>query len=271
MDFSFSELFGGFAISTEMIYKLIKVGIVIVLAYIVAKIVLYVVKKALLIRLDKHESQIIGKVVYYGILIFGLFIVLNILEVQLSGILATAGVLTIAISFAAQTTLSNLISSIFLYIDKPFEIGDTIEIRGKDGVVLSIGILSTKLRTFDNLYYRVPNSILIEEPLTNYTMFDIRRMEITIRISYTQDLELVKELLLEILNDNPYILKNPAPAVYYNDFASSSVDMTVQGWIKKGDILDANSDLRLDIKNAFDEKGVDIPFEQLVVHFDKSE
>jgi small-conductance mechanosensitive channel len=265
LDFSFEEIFGSFRITQELLSKIIKIAIVAVVVYLLARLILYIVKKALLKRMSKHESQLISKVVYYSILIFGVFIILNILEVKLSGILATAGVLTIAISFAAQTTFSNLISGIFLYFDRPFEVGDSIEVEGKGGVVLSIGILSTKLRTFDNLFYRVPNSILIEKPLINYTRFDIRRLEIVVGVSYDTDIKRVKEVLTDVFKNNNSVLNSPPASIYLDDFASSSVNLMIRCWFTSDEYFDAASDLKIDIKNAFDKNNIDIPFEKLVV------
>jgi small-conductance mechanosensitive channel len=133
---------------------------------------------------------------------------------SLAVIMGAAGVLTVAIGFASQTTASNLISGLFLIGERSFEIGDIIKVGNTTGEVLSIDALSVKLRTFDNLFVRIPNETLIKSEVTTLSRFPIRRLDLQLGVAYKEDIEQVRKVLMAVADSNPLCLDEPSPAVH---------------------------------------------------------
>jgi len=130
---------------------------------------------------------------------------------QLSVLLGAAGILSVAIGFASQTSASNLISGLFLIGEGPFAIGDFIRVGTTEGEVLSIDLLSVKLRTPDNLFVRIPNEQLIKSEVVNLTRFAIRRLNLAVGVAYKEDIPRVRHILMQVATDNPLCLNEPAP------------------------------------------------------------
>src|SRR5690606_3033117 len=122
---------------------------------------------------------------------------------SLSVLLGAAGVLSVALGFASQTSASNLISGLFLIGEQPFQLGDTIKVGNTTGEVLSIDLLSVKLRTFDNLYVRIPNESLIKSEMTNLTRFPIRRFDLLIGVAYKENISQVRQIMQNVADNNP--------------------------------------------------------------------
>lgn len=154
-------------------------------------------------RFTAQTSMLIRKAIFYFGSILIIMTVLYQMEFKLTAILGAAGIAGIAIGFASQTSISNIISGLFLISEKPFAVGDLIQIRDTKGIVLSIDLLSAKLRTFDNQYIRIPNETLIKNQVTNVTLFPVRRLDIKLGIAYKEDLSKVREVLLDIGEKRP--------------------------------------------------------------------
>jgi len=196
----------------------------------------------------------------YGAWILITFLVLSELGVKLSALLGAAGVLGIAVGIASQKSLGNIISGFFLVSDKTFEVGDVITIGTKTGVVHSLDLLSIKLRTFDNTLIRIPNDSIISTEITNITRFPIRRMDFTLNVAYKEKLSRVKELLLEIARSNPLCLDEPEPFFLYKEFGSSGVELLFAVWFEKSNYVDVKNSVFEEIKQRFDNEGIEIPF-----------
>jgi small-conductance mechanosensitive channel len=179
---------------------------------------------------------------------------------DLGVLLGAAGVLTVAVGFAAQTSASNLISGLFLALERSFKVGDAISVGATTGEVLSIDLLSVKLRTFDNRLVRVPNEALVKAEITNLTRFPIRRADVAVGVAYKEDLARVRGLLLALCAELPWVLEEPKPAVWVLRFADSSMDLQVSCWLEAGDFFQRRSDLTEAVKRRLDEAGVEIPF-----------
>lgn len=211
-----------------------------------------------------HVSAQSAMLVRHGITYLGTILialtVMRELGFKMSAVLGAAGIAGVAIGFASQTSLSNLISGIFLIWEKPFQLGDLIKAGDSIGFVHAIDLLSVKLRTFDNQFVRIPNETLLKEQTTNVTYFPIRRMDITIGVAYKEDLERVLELLKDLANKNPYCLDEPTPLVVVKDFADSSINFTLGMWFLKTDYLLLRNSFLPALKKRFDEEGIEIPF-----------
>lgn len=240
--------------------------LVLLTGYLIAQLVTTAFVKTMSQRLTAHQLLVWRRGIFYFLL--GLFSMSALHEMgfKLSVLLGAAGIFTVAIGFASQTSASNLISGLFLIGEGSFMVGDTIEVNGTIGEVLSIDLLSIKLRTADNIYVRIPNEQLIKSEVSNLTRFAIRRVPIMVNISYQQDISKVRQVLLTIADKNPLVLDEPKPQVVVQDLASSSINLMFNIWTRKENFLDIRDTIQESIKNAFDEHNIDIPFPQITVN-----
>ncbi len=185
---------------------------------------------------------------------------LSLAGVDVSVLLGTAGFLTIAVGFAAQTSISNLISGVFLMAERPFKIDDVIDVGGTRGEVIVIDLMSVKLRTFDNLLVRIPNETMLKANVTNLTHFEIRRYDLKVGVAYKENLEKVRAVLMGVANANLLCLRDPKPLVIFLGFGDSSVDLQFSVWAKRESFLDLRNSIAEDVKRAFDDADIEIPF-----------
>jgi len=217
-------------------------------------------------RISRHHQVMMRRLVFY--LVFLIFAMAALREAgfSLQVVLGAAGILTVALGFASQTSASNIISGLFLVMEKPFEIGDVIEADATIGEVVAIDLLSVKLRTPDNLYVRIPNETLIKTRVINRSRFPIRRIDLVIGIAYAEDVERVKELLLSLAEANAVCLEEPKPFVLVTGFGASSVDLQFSFWVVKEEFLEGRGTMMIAVKKALDEAGIEIPFPHTSVY-----
>lgn len=237
-----------------------KALLILVIGFLLARLARNAVSKLQIESLTPHGMVLLRRVVFYGILILTLVSVLKELGFDLSVVLGAAGILSVAIGFASQTSASNLISGLFLMMERPFSIGDVIRVGDTTGEVISIDLLSVKVRTFDNLFVRLPNESMIKTQVTTLTRFPIRRADIKIGIAYKEDIEKVRGILNSLAEANHLCLEEPAPLFIILGFGSSSVDIQFSVWAKRESFLTLKNTFYQDIKTAFDEQNVEIPF-----------
>lgn len=217
-------------------------------------------------RLTPHQLQLWRRAISHIFLILFTLSGLHEMGLNLSVLIGAAGVLSVAIGFASQTSASNLISGLFLIGEGPFSIGDFIRVGTSEGEVLSIDLLSVKLRTTDNLFVRIPNEQLIKSEVINFTRFPIRRLNLPIGIAYKEDISKVRETLLKVAEQNPLCLVEPTPNIIVQGFGPSSVDLMFYVWTRKENFLSMRDSIQESIKRAFDEAGIEIPFPQISVN-----
>lgn len=219
---------------------------------------------------SEHYGMLAGKIVHYVLMVMVVVIFLTEMGLSLTPLLGAAGVLGVAIGFASQTSVSNIISGFFLIAERPFSVGDVIQVGSTTGVVLSIDTLSAKLRTFDNRFVRIPNESLIKSEVITITRFPIRRVEIGVSVAYREDLKRVREILMDIAEQNPLALQEPAPVVNFQQFGASSVDLQFLVWTNREKFIKLRNELNETVKERFDAAGIEIPFPQMVVHSSES-
>jgi len=217
-------------------------------------------------KISGHAGLLARKGIFYVGVILVISTVLIQLGVNLTAVLGAAGIASVAIGFAARTSFSNLISGLFLMGERPFGVGDMILVGDTRGLVLSIDLLSVKIRTLDNMFVRIPNETLINSQVTTITRFPIRRMDIKIGVTYSQDATKVMKLLREIADANPFSLDEPEPLILFVDFGSSSLDFLLGLWFEKTSFLKLKNSIMVDIKKRFDQEGVEIAFPHLTVY-----
>ena len=175
-------------------------------------------------------------------------------------LLGAAGVASVAIGFASQTSASNLISGLFLLFEEPFEVGDIIKVGETLGEVISVDLLSVKLRTFDNLFVRLPNETLIKSEVVTLTKFPIRRVDLQLGVAYKEDIAKVREVLASVADHNPLCLDEPEPLFIFLGFGDSSIDLQFSVWAKREHFLDVKNSIQEEIKVAFEAHDIEIPF-----------
>ncbi|WP_091646292.1 mechanosensitive ion channel family protein [Aquisalimonas asiatica] len=245
---------------------MVQAAIILAVGWLLARLVSRSAARVLSLRLDLHQTTIARRVIFYVILGLVIASALHQLGFRLGVLLGAAGILTVAIGFASQTSASNLISGLFLIAERPFQIGDFVQIGDTVGEVLAIDLLSVKLRTRDNLFVRVPNETLVKTQVTNYSRFPIRRYDLQLGVAYKEDIGRVKTVLEGVMDANPLCLEEPKPQIFFQGFGSSSVDLQVSVWAVRDNFIELRNTLPLEIKKAFDEQGVEIPYPHLSLY-----
>jgi small-conductance mechanosensitive channel len=211
-------------------------------------------------RFDQHQQLLMARIAAYLVLLVFIVMGLNAIGFNLGVLIGAAGILSVAIGFASQTSASNIISGLFLVAERPFSVGDLIRVGTTTGEVLSIDLLSVKLRTFDNLFVRIPNETLIKSEVTTLTRFPIRRIDLAIGVAYKEDIKQVRKVLERVAQANPLCLDEPKPIFVFLGFGESSLDMQFSVWVKREKFIDLKNSIHEEIKEAFDAEGIEIPF-----------
>ena len=242
------------------LFALCRALLLFVIGFIIAKLISTAVVKVAKHKMTAHGQLFLKRSVFYSLLVLVTISALDNIGIDLSILLGAAGIFTVAIGFASQTSASNLISGLFLMIERPFSITDVIKVNDITGEVISIDLLSVKLRTFDNLFVRIPNESMIKSAVTTLTKYPIRRADLKIGIAYKEDIERVRKILLDLAAKNLICLEEPAPVFILTGFGSSSIDIQFSVWSRRENFLALKNSMYTEIKNAFDQQGIEIPF-----------
>jgi MscS family membrane protein len=222
--------------------------------------------------LDDRIIEIMEAAARYVIWFIGILMVMSYLEIEITPLLAGAGVAGLAIALAAQDIVSNFFGGAIIMVDKPFKIEDRIKIDEYVGDVVSIGPRSTRLMTLDYQLVTIPNAKLANSIVVNYAAPDVKmKVKIPISVAYGSDVKRVKELLLEIAYEaartSEYVLEDPAPQVYFVAFGESSLDFTVVVYEKVFKLAWEVTDfINCRVAERFAEEGIEIPFKQIDIH-----
>ncbi len=217
-------------------------------------------------KMDVTVSKFLGNIIYGLAITFVVIMALSKLGVETSSMVAILGAAGLAIGFALQNSLSNFAAGVMLLVFRPIRVGDFVEAGGVSGIVEEIHIFTTKLKTPDNKVIFVPNSKIAGDTITNYSLEDKRRVDMTFGIGYTDDIEKAKSIIYRVLSEDDRILKDPAPQVAVSELADSSVNFVVRPWVMKNDYWGVYFDTTEKIKKTFDAEGISIPFPQTDVH-----
>jgi len=259
------NLVSGF-ITPERISLAVRVLLILAIGIPVVKIILKVVGKLIQDKLSLQSEILISRFIKYVLFLILVVMVLNEFGFKISALLGAAGIFGVAIGFASQTSVSNIISGIFLISEKPFVIGDVVEVAGKLGTIDSIDLLSIKLKTFDGLYVRIPNETMIKNDVTNLTRYDIRRSQFVVGVAYKEDVRKVLEILKDVAANMPEALAEPAPLIQLNGFGDSSVDINFGVWTATSNVVNMKTQLMLAVKERFEKEGIEIPFPHISIY-----
>lgn len=247
--------------------RLMDVLVAVVLAFagfMIARLVSNTFIRTIGARFNPHQRLVWRRGIFY--FIFILFLITSLREAgfKLSVFLGAAGILTVALGFASQTSASNLISGLFLIGEGSFEVGDLIQltlIRGHtlEGEVISIDLLSVKLRTQDNIFIRLPNEQLIRAPVLNLSRYPIRRIPITLAIAFQEDMSKVRQVLLDLAEEFPLVLDEPKPLVTVTAFRESTIELLFAVWTRRENFLQVRDEMQEMIKDGFIKNHIEIP------------
>lgn len=226
----------------------------------------FLIKRSLHKHLSRQRMMLISRTIIYTGYIGMVLIVIKELDYDLTALFGAAGVVGIVIGVASQTSIGNIISGLFLVGEKSFELGDVVRIGDKSGTVYAIDLLSIKIRTFDNLLIRIPNQTVISTELVNVTKFPIRRLDFQVGVAYKEDLRKVKSILENVARNNPLCLEEPEPMILYQNFGDSSINLTFAVWFEKTNYQAVKNSVFIEIKEAFDREGIEIPFPHISIY-----
>ncbi len=220
-------------------------------------------------RLSKTVRTFLALVIKIALYICVILCALIVLGFELSVFTAALASIGVTIGLALQGGLSNIAGGVLVVAFKPFELGDYIEAEGVSGTVTDIGIFYTTLTTPDNKKVVVPNGTISNTIVTNYSVHETRRIDFNFTISYNANIDDAKKVLLACAKSDERILSDPAPAVMITEHGSSSVGIRLRVWVKNSDYWNVNFAIMELVKRTFDDKGIEIPYNQLDVHITK--
>ena len=211
-------------------------------------------------RMGAQQIVLARALVGAGVMVFATVWAFTILGFDLGPLLGAAGVMTVALGFAAQTSVSNLISGLFLMAERPFVVGDVVRLGATTGEVIDVNLMSLRLRTFDNLMVRVPNETVLKSEVTNLTHFPIRRLDMQIGVAYKENVSRVREILDKVADRNPICLDEPKPVFIFLGYGESALTLQFSVWTARENFLELRNTMHEQVKGAFDEEGIEIPF-----------
>jgi len=207
-----------------------------------------------------------SSMLYGALVVFVAIAAIGKLGVQTTSFVAVVGAAGLAVGLALQGSLSNFASGVLLILFKPFQAGNFIKAGGEAGVVVEVGILTTELKTPDNVKIIMPNSSIMGGSITNFSAHPIRRVDMVVGVGYGDDLNKAKQILEDLIAADDRILQDPAPQVAVSNLGDSSVDFVVRPWVNAPDFWNVKFDFTKAVKEKFDAEGVSIPFPQRDIH-----
>lgn len=248
--------------------NLVEAIVILVVGWWLAGFVSNIVKKQLGKRkkVDATLKPVIASIVRYTIIVLTVVAVLGRFGVETASIIAVLGAAGLAVGLALQGTLQNIAAGIMLLLLRPFKVGDFIDAGGIGGTVEEISLFTTELTTFDGIYVSAPNSRLWGASITNFSRNPTRRLDVTVGISYGDDIDKGMKVLMDIAKKDKRVLKDPEPVVWCTSLGDSSVNIQLRCWIETGDFWPAKFEITKKAKEEVEKAGLSIPFPQRDVH-----
>jgi small-conductance mechanosensitive channel len=243
---------------------------IMVIGVIVAKVLTMFFKKYFAANMEQHAAKNINKLIYYGIIMMTLLAVTTSQGIDLSGLMVAGGIFGIVIGFATQSVVANVISGLFLMVDKPAKTGDVVELPHRNifGILMDITLFSTRIKLFDGSIMRVPNDKIFTEQIRNVAATEVRRIDIVVGIAYNEKIDAaINTIRNAILTKIPFVLVEPEPAIWTDQLADSSVNLRVLVWFPRNDWGEVGPILPQIIKESLDSEGITIPFPQRTIWY----
>ena len=256
---SFLESYTNKFIQTLIDYspKLIAALLLLFVGIWVIRIINKVSRKIMVKReVEPTLIEFLSDIIFWGLRIVLFIAVISKLGIESSSFVAILGAAGLAVGLSLQGSLSNFAGGMLIILFKPFKLGDTIEAQGVGGTVIDIQIFVTQLLTGNNQVIFIPNGALSNGTIINYSQLENRRTDLTIGISYDTNVKTAKDIITEILNQNPKILKHPAATVSVRELTDSGIKLAIRAWSKNEDFGEVSSDILESCKGAFDKAGI---------------
>ena len=254
--------------ATNLIIRIIVIILIFVIGSKLIKFALKIVQKSMeKVNAEKGLITFISSFLKVALYVVLAFVLASKLGVDAASIIAILGSAGVAIGLAIQGSLSNFAGGVLILLLKPFKVGDyIIDAAGREGTVFDIQIFYTKLHTIDNKVVVLPNGNLANNSIINVTAEKVRRVDVNVQIAYGADLKKAKEVLMAMLDDNEYTLKDQIRRVVVNSLDDSGVTLGLQSWVEGANYWLAKWDITEKCKLALDENQIEIPFPQVDVH-----
>lgn len=259
-------------ISTEgpgMLFSLVLATLLFFLFVQLGKVMQKIVARGLSanrVKMSNLLKKMVLSTVRNVVLIIGVLVALSQIGISLGPLLAGLGIAGFIIGFALQDSLSNFVSGLMILVYRPFDVGDFVEVAGVKGQINAMSLVNTSFLTFDNQKLVVPNNMVWQSVITNYTDQATRRVDLEFGISYGDDIDKAESVIRKVLADYDTILEEPAPIIKVSTLGDSSVNLIVRPWVRTEDYWNTYWDLTKLVKQAFDREGITIPFPQRDVH-----
>lgn len=221
--------------------------------------------------LDAMLITFLGRIIYILLLVTVVISAIAYIGIPITPMIAVLGGAALAVGLALQSSLSNFASGVMLIANRPFTAGHFVEAGGVSGTVEKVGIFHSTLTTPDNRSVVVPNNAITSAPITNYSAFGTRRIDLIIGVAYDDDLKTARRVMQEVIDHHPKVLDQPAPVVLLMELGDSSVDFAVRPWVDTADYWVVRNELMEQIKDALEAAGCSIPFPQRDVHLHKTD
>ena len=249
-------------------------GMKIIAAVLILVVGLWVAKKVkncFVSTLQKREVDptLVGffaSLIHGALVIFIVIAAIGKLGVQTTSFVAVIGAAGLAVGLALQGSLSNFAAGVLLILFKPFKAGDFVKAGGEAGVIVEVGILTTEMKTPDNIQIIMPNSSIMGGSITNVSAHPTRRVDMTVGVGDGDDLNKAKQIMEDLLAADERVLKDPAVTIAVANLGDSSVDFVVRPWVKSADYWAVKFDFTKAVKEKFDAEGISIPFPQRDIH-----
>lgn len=209
---------------------------------------------------DQTLATFMGALARYLVIAIGLIAVLQQLGVQATSVIAVLGAASLAIGLALQGTLGNVAAGVMILLLRPYRVGDRVELNGRQGTVQSMDLFNTKLLDYDGLTLYLPNGKVFGDMIVNISQAGRRRIDLTFGVDYEDDLDVALSALLEIADQEPRVLKDPAPWSRVTEIAESSVNVTLRCWAHPNDWMDTRYDIVKRVKETFEARGLNFPY-----------
>lgn len=244
--------------------------VIFVVGRVVSKIVTRFVRK-LLVRanMDAILVNFVCSILKIALLLLVIIASLNQLGVDTTSLIALLGAAGLAVGLALQGSLQNFASGVMLIVFRPFKAGDFVEAGGVSGTVEKISIFSTLMKTGDNREVIVPNGKIYGDTITNFSARDTRRIDMVFGIGYDDDIRKARDILRKLVDGDDRIFKDPETLIAVSELAESSINFVVRPWVNSGDYWKVKFDMNENVKLAFDENNISIPYPQMDVHVNK--
>lgn len=257
------------SIAADYGMKLLLAIVLLLVGLWVIKFVVKLLEKNVQGKFDRTLTGFLMSITRAVLLVLLFISIASTIGIEVTSFVAVLGAASFAVGFALQGSLSNFAGGVLLLVFRPFTAGDTIEVAGHKGKVQEIQILYTIMITFDNKKIMIPNSNISNNSITNFSAMNERRVDLTFGIGYDDDFHEAISLLKDLAAKHDLILDNPEPIIRVTEHAGSSINIACKVWVKGPDYWTVFYDMHEDVKDAFDEAGIGIPYPQMDVHFDE--